>query len=364
MKKLRKKEVLFIGRHLKEVDLTTMELSVVQEVDSKELHVVCYPSRKELWIHLQRQGLKPLLTFFVDTFCETYTKCCTGSERFGRFIVAWYQKTGTLASRDLETEETKRLWLDSTSNFNSYSVLDRSALISGIASCAYAFLARQVSSLQSTWRSKQLNAVDLVSDPVADDDGSLYRLFGFSLHVSMKFRKRASYGGSRAHFTIKKRKQYLEEYLALKTLVETDRSVLLGIVRFQDRGKMTFPHRVLLPFMRKCSVCIKRHPNCREYKKVGRKMVSNARTVVQDKELLADFKAIVVFHCDSATETVIHAIFIDLVRRVIHTMANSLLQSQAMLDRLASKKGVDAEMALRDKLKAYASDKCTRNIFV
>ena len=38
-------------------------------------------------------------------------------------------------------------------------------------------------------------------------------------------------------------------------------------------------------------------------------------------------------------------------------MANSLVQSQAMLARFANNKGVDAEMVLRDKLKAHATDK-------
>ena len=38
-------------------------------------------------------------------------------------------------------------------------------------------------------------------------------------------------------------------------------------------------------------------------------------------------------------------------------MANSLLSSQAMLERVSKNKGVDAEMSLRDKLKAYAIDK-------
>ena len=38
-------------------------------------------------------------------------------------------------------------------------------------------------------------------------------------------------------------------------------------------------------------------------------------------------------------------------------MANSLIQSQAMLARIECDKGVDAEMALRDKLMAYAIGK-------
>ncbi len=45
----------------------------------------------------------------------------------------------------------------------------------------------------------------------------------------------------------------------------------------------------------------------------------------------------------------------ELLSRVINTMMNSLLQTAAVLDRIKSDKGVDADVALRDKLKVYAS---------
>ena len=41
---------------------------------------------------------------------------------------------------------------------------------------------------------------------------------------------------------------------------------------------------------------------------------------------------------------------------MINTMANSFLSSQDMLERISKNKGVVAQMTLRDKLKAYASD--------
>ena len=44
--------------------------------------------------------------------------------------------------------------------------------------------------MQLSWRTKQLNAVDLDAIPEADDDASMYHLFGFALHVGMKFMKR------------------------------------------------------------------------------------------------------------------------------------------------------------------------------
>ena len=46
----------------------------------------------------------------------------------------------------------------------------------------------------------------------------------------------------------------------------------------------------------------------------------------------------------------------ELVRRVIHTMANSFFQCQDVLNRIAENKGVDAQVTLRDKLKVYAGD--------
>lgn len=46
----------------------------------------------------------------------------------------------------------------------------------------------------------------------------------------------------------------------------------------------------------------------------------------------------------------------ELVSRVIHTMANSFLRCQEVLNRIGQNKGVDAQVALRDKLKVYAGE--------
>lgn len=42
--------------------------------------------------------------------------------------------------------------------------------------------------------------------------------------------------------------------------------------------------------------------------------------------------------------------------RVVNTMSNSFFQRMDLLDRVCTNKGVDAQMSLRDKLKAYASE--------
>lgn len=55
--------------------------------------------------------------------------------------------------------------------------------------------------------------------------------------------------------------------------------------------------------------------------------------------------------------SLIDEIFSELLSRVINTMMNSLLQCAAVVNRIESNKGVDADVALRDKLKVYASEK-------
>ena len=53
----------------------------------------------------------------------------------------------------------------------------------------------------------------------------------------------------------------------------------------------------------------------------------------------------------------INELFSEILSRVINTMMNSLT---AMVSRIQTNKGVDADVPLRDKLKVYASEKESR----
>ena len=162
-----------------------------------------------------------------------------------------------------------------------------------------------------------------------------------------------------SHFCLNRRRQYGEELTVLKHLVETDKSMLPVVIRFHDGGKMTFPHQILLPFMRKCSKFIKSKLNCRQLKLQGKTVILNTKQyILNNEELNGDFKTVLSFSSESISMAV-DILYKDILRRVINAMANSLIQSQAMLERVASNKGVDAKMALRDRLKAYATDKHT-----
>jgi len=67
-------------------------------------------------------------------------KHSTGGERFAHLLATWYQQTGTLVYESLETTATKMLWLNATADFNGNILpLDRSAILSAIASASYTF---------------------------------------------------------------------------------------------------------------------------------------------------------------------------------------------------------------------------------
>ena len=140
MKRLRKKEALFISNKLAEVDLSIMAAFVTKEVDMTEHHVTWYPTRKALWQYVKNEGLEEVLQFLLSTFCQWYKECSTGGERYTRLLASWYQQTVTLACANSETQDTKTLWLRLTANYKEeISSLDRSALISAVTSCAFTF---------------------------------------------------------------------------------------------------------------------------------------------------------------------------------------------------------------------------------
>ena len=93
----------------------------------------------------------------------------------------------------------------------------------------------------------------------------MYQLLSFALHVGIKFRKRASHVTFLYVVVPVEGDNMQWNWLFLNTLVETDKSILPAVVRFQDGGKMTFPHQVPLPFVQKCCRFIKSKLKCKQF---------------------------------------------------------------------------------------------------
>lgn len=125
--------------------------------------------------------------------------------------------------------------------------------------------------LQGSWRTAHLQAVDHSLEP--DDDISLYRLFGFALFVSIRYRKRVIDSRLKRTATVQRRQLYRTHIKMLEALVETDKTTLPACISFQDRGKMRFPYSNLLPFCRDCSIAIKTYLNPTLFQQLGRQTV-------------------------------------------------------------------------------------------
>ncbi len=206
------------------------------------------------------------------------------------------------------------------------------------------------------WRTTRLQCVETVDPAAPDDDTSLYRLFGFSIFVSIRFRKRAVFGRLRKHHTSAKKALYRVQLDALKTLVESDKTVLPACIKYQDRGKMLFPCRNMIRFGRNSSSAIKSHLNPGSYGRLGRSIAKVVkRSVLSNQDLLQEFKMLLAYNWKrDAPEDIAEMLCHKLLSRVINTMLNSFFQCQEILDRIDKNKGVDAQVSLRDKLKVYA----------
>ena len=59
----------------------------------------------------------------------------------------------------------------------------------------------------------------------------------------------------------------------LVMLNETDKIFAPACIKFQDRGKMKFPCRTMLPFCQMCSIAIKTYLNQKVYYQLGREII-------------------------------------------------------------------------------------------
>ena len=76
------------------------------------------------------------------------------------------------------------------------------------------------------------------------------------------------------------------------------------------------------------------------------------REVLENDGLLSAFTMFVRCHQTSTVDE--DGFCSKIITRVVNTMSNSFFQCMDMMDRVATNKGVDAHMSLRDKLEAYA----------
>lgn len=171
-----------------------MIISVIITVE-KESHLNYYPSRQELWTYLKHHKLRVLVDFLTKKFAHLYDDYARTHDGFSKLLMDWHSICGQIACENLEKDKTSLLWQYINDGYKSpISQEDRSALISSIGAACYTFFQRQVSLFNKHWASMHLTfrshlQASIVVTP--DDDISLYRLWGFSLFASIRFRRQA-----------------------------------------------------------------------------------------------------------------------------------------------------------------------------
>lgn len=274
------RELRSIAKELKNADLDVVQQVVVREVQ-KEQHVHFFQDRKALWCYLIGDScvaFRELLKDGIDKFCFLYVdQCSKGADRHLRLLLAWNNYSATYAVASMSTPASSRRWSRLLSGYAGAVSDDcRSAVMSVVFSALFTYIVRQRDLILDNLSSRCESAIR--KEPAApvtpDDDVSLYRLFGFSLHVSIQFRSRSCWNRSRVakRYTLEKKQKFRKQLSMLKVLVESDKTVIPAILKKQDRGRMKFPHRLLLPFCRACSVKIKSTLNMQALLKDGRKI--------------------------------------------------------------------------------------------
>ncbi len=62
--------------------------------------------------------------------------------------------------------------------------------------------------------------------------------------MSIRFLKKVVLGKLYSRYRGTTRRKYSKELKVLNSLLETDTSVLPAVIKFQDRGRMRFPHNI------------------------------------------------------------------------------------------------------------------------
>ena len=98
---------------------------------------------------------------------------------------------------------------------------------------------------------------------------SLCKLGGFALFSCIRLRKRKLMWKRKLSVSQKEALTVRTELTLLKQLVDSDKCDLPAAIHDQDRGKMTFMHPSLLPFIKGAVTEVRKLLNYQEYSKHG-----------------------------------------------------------------------------------------------
>ena len=128
---------------------------------------------------------------------------------------------------------------------------------------------------------------------------------------------------------------------------------------------MTIMHPAMLNFGRALFSTVRSSLNYSSYLKSGSEVFKQTKEhTLESSELFEKFKAGLENIPHSSTQspildigdTFLNKLYTTLVEKMLHTIDNDFLKNVSLLDKIATGKGTNAKLLLRDKLKATAAD--------
>ena len=151
--------------------------------------------------------------------------------------------------------------------------------MSSVLSALLAIIIKQVDILNNLFTKCESALKQTNASVTPDDDITLYRLFGFSLHASIHSGTQICTSKFTKRYTVLNRRNIRKQLSVLKQLLEEDKTRIPAVLAKQDRGRMKFPNMMVLPYCRSCSILIKKTLNLPALMRGSRK-ISGVRNVM------------------------------------------------------------------------------------
>ena len=367
-KRLLKKDIDAICKGLLQIKPEEILPKIIASVEADVTHLQAFPEREKLWRHVREStALCDLIRQLVFGYVNLYKTHSKGKDKYAHFLVSWHELLSRFAVEANGPEDAIWCALVSSARGCSSDAEDRSAIVTGIAKAVYEQLTEMASQFQRQRRGQthSESMYPQAKESAPDDDASVIRVSGFALHSAISFRRRALLPKFKSKHSSEARRKFKRELELLQHMKASDKSFVPQVVLFQDRGRLTIMHPAMLNFGRSLFSTVRSSLNYTSYQKSGSEVFKcTHECVLESKELLQRFKLGLEKVTHSTTQGpasgiedgILMNVYTTLVTKMLHTINNDFLKNLSLLDKIATGKGTDAKLLLRDKLKATAVD--------
>lgn len=287
-KSLNKRQKQQILGAVKQLDETQVSENI-SAIIMKQLHMQVYPERAQFFqlvTTTHKDVFIATCRHLMQLFCDTYSDCDKGKEKYIQFQVKWHKNSSRFlldhtssdvcnSSEDIDTTITESndpqyTWRKISS---SVSRETRNAVMLAIISAIYdhhlSFIFETYHSSKCTDSAVSNHISDVAASEEPDD---VYFRFGGGALASMFQTRYKQMKSSKSHKAKEKISQELSVLKWMQMEIQ-DKGTLPESLKYRDQGYMYFPHRSLLPFIKKLDETVCKSANSDSFKRLGSKLI-------------------------------------------------------------------------------------------